>query len=166
MTGNAGEGLQGQVQGEQLIQHPGRVDVVVKKAACVLVVQLVKVYLAAVGKGGMTDIVTQCNGLDQIQIQVQCSADGPGDPGHQLDMEAPTGDVVVFDQGEHLGLIGIAVVVGAVHDPVDILGKIGTPDGGRFGIVLAAQCTFVGAGEIQKAPVSLFLFDPGRQSGR
>ena len=109
VAGNTGEGLQRQIQREDLIQNPHGVDVVIEEPAGVLVVKLIEVDLAAMGKGGMTDVMAQRNGLDEIQIQIQRPADGTGDPGYQLHMQTSPGDIIVFDKGEHLGLVGIAI---------------------------------------------------------
>ena len=164
MTGDAGKGLQGQIQGEYLIQHPGGMDIVGKIPAGMLVVQIVQEHLAAVGKGCMADVMTQGDGLDQIQVQVQGAADGPGDPGHQLHMEAAAGDVIIFDQGEYLGLVRIPVVVGAVHDPVNILGEIGAPDRGGLVASKTADRHLIGEGTVEISVVCFFHLHPGGKS--
>ena len=63
-------------------------DVMMEKAAGVLVVQLIQVDFTAVGEGGVADIVTQGDGLDQIQVQVQRATDGTGNAGNKLNVEA------------------------------------------------------------------------------
>ena len=73
--------------------------------------------------------MAQSNCLDQVKIQIQRAADGACDSGNQLHMETAAGDVIVFDQGKNLRLITVTVIIGAVNDPVDIVGKIGPPDG-------------------------------------
>ena len=75
----------------------------------------------------MADVVTEGNGLDEIQVQMEGRADGAGDAGDQLNVEGATGDVVVFVEGKDLGLVGIAVVVGAMHDLVNVMHEGGTP---------------------------------------
>ena len=74
------------------------------------------------GKGSMTDIVSQSDGFDQVQVQVQRATDGPGDSGHQLHMQAPPGHIVIFHQGKHLGLIGITVIEGMMQNFEEKLG--------------------------------------------
>ena len=166
VTGDAGKGLQGQVQGEDLIQHPGGMDIVGKIPAGMLVVQIVEEHLAAVGKGGVSNVVSQGDGLDQVQVQVQGAADGPGDAGHQLNMEAAAGNVIIFDQGKDLGLVCIAIVVRAVHDPVDVLGEIGPPD--RSGLIpaKAADRHAVREGTVKKSAIGFFILHPGGKSIR
>ena len=79
-------------------------------------------------------------------------------------MEAATGNIVVFRQRKDLGLISIAVLIGAVQDPVDILGKSGTPDRRRLIVAMAAQCLRIREGLVYKGTVLLFLFHPGGQT--
>ena len=134
----------------------------VEESAGVLVIQLIKEHFTGMGKGGVTDVVTQGNGLDQIQVQVQRTANGPGDSGHQLDMKAPTGDIVILYQGEHLGLVGITVIIGAVHDPVDVLGKGRPPHRRRCFIAETAQCHVIRERKIHKGSGLLFILNPGR----
>ena len=109
-------------------------DVVVEKSAGMTIVQFIQVHLAGMGEGCMADVMTQCDSLDEIQIQIQRSANGPGDPGHQLHMQTPTGNVIVFHQGKNLRLIRIAIIIRTVQDSVNVLGKIRTPD--RRGILI------------------------------
>ena len=78
MTCDTGQGLQADIKGIDPIQHPDRMNIVTKMTACVLVIQFVQKHLAAMGKGCMTNIVTQSNGFDQVQIQMQRTADGSG----------------------------------------------------------------------------------------
>ena len=68
--------------------------------------------------------MAECDCLDQILIQTKKTADGPGDPGNQLNMQAPMGDMVVGNQAEYLGLVDIPGVGPGVEDPVGIEGKI------------------------------------------
>ena len=57
---------------------------------------------------GVADIVSQAGGFDQILIQSQISADGPGHPGHQLNMQHPMGEMVVFNQRKDLGFVYVS----------------------------------------------------------
>ncbi len=123
------------------------------------VVKVVQVHLTAMGEGGVPDIMTQSNGLNEVQIQIQSPADGTGDPGYQLHMQAASGDIIVADQRKHLGLVGVAVVVGAVHDPVDVLGELGTPDRSGSQVAFPAEGHNIGEGTIHVGPVPLFSFD-------
>ena len=128
-----------------------------EKAPGVAIVELIEEHLAAMSEGGVTDIMPQGDGLNQIQVQIQRPTDGAGDAGHQLNVQTPAGNIVIFQQGENLGLVGIAVVIGAVHDPVDILGKAGPPDLPRLVAAAAANCHIVMAGMIRIGAIFLFL---------
>ena len=156
MTGDTRQGLQGQVHGEDLGQHASRVNVVGEIAAGVLVIQLIEVHLAAVGEGGVTDVVTQCNGLDEVEVEVEGATDGAGNTGHQLHVETAAGDVVILGQREHLSLVGVAVVVGGIQDFIDILGKGGTPYGVRLTGVETAQSRLIVERKI-RVGMGLFL---------
>ena len=86
VAGDSGEYLQRQVQGEDLVQNPGGMDIVIEITAGVLVVQAVQEYFTTMGEGSVADVVTQGNGLNQIQIQVQGTANGSGDAANQLNV--------------------------------------------------------------------------------
>ena len=134
VTADAREGLQSQIQGEDLIQHPDGVDIVAEMPASVPVVQIVQEHFTRMGEGGVADVVTQGDCLDQIQVQIQRASDGTGDAADQLHMETASCDIVIFHQGENLGLVAVAVVVGAVHDLIHVLDKGRPPYSGQVGI--------------------------------
>ena len=75
-------------------------------------------------EGGMTDIVSQRDGFDQILVEMKIAADSPGDSGDELDMQNPMSDMVVSDQAEDLGLVDIAGVGSRVQNAVGILGEV------------------------------------------
>ena len=163
VTGDTGQGLQSQIQGEDLVQHPGRMNVVVEKPARMTVIQLIQIHLAAVGKGGMTDVMSESDSLNEIQVQIQRPANGTGDPGHQLHMQTPSGDVVVSGQRKHLGLVGVTVIVGAVQNAVNVLCKPGSPDAARLVAAVTAMRHAVSAGLICIGAVSFFPLHASRQ---
>ena len=89
-------------------------------------------------EGCVTDIVSQGYGLDEIQIKAEHRADVPGDSGYQLDMQRPTGDVIVLIEGKDLGFVRVAVVERQMHDFLHIPHKSRPPKGGR---IRSAQVT-------------------------
>jgi hypothetical protein len=67
--------------------------------------------------------MAQGNGLDQVLIQPQKTADSSADFGNQLDMQNPMGDVIVFDQIKNLGLVDIPGIGKGMQYPIRIKGK-------------------------------------------
>ena len=141
-------------------------DIVVKVAAGMLIIQPIQKHLAGMGKGCMADIMTQRDSLYQVQVQIQSAADGTGNAADQLHMEASACNIIIFNQGKHLGLIGITVIVGAVHDPVDILGELGTPDRGRCVVTVPPDGFLIREGAVHKAVAGFLLLHLRRQSFR
>lgn len=82
-----------------------------------------KNVLTLMSKRRMTDIVPQGNGLNQILIEPEKAANGPGNARNHLHMQHPVGDMVVVHQGEDLSFIDIAGVGFGMEDTVGILGK-------------------------------------------
>jgi hypothetical protein len=111
--------------------------------------------------------MTKSDGFNQIQIQVQSAADGSGDSRYQLNVQTPSGDVIVLHQRVDLGLIAVTVIEGAVENLINIPGKGRTPDG-----VLSVTAGNTAGGKFVvkahwgKASVCAFPFDPFRQIGR
>ena len=98
-----------------------------------------------------------------ILIRKARIADGPGNPGHQLHVQTPTGNVVIFRQGKDLCLVRIAVVIGAVQNPVNILGETGPPNLCRFAADVPTDRHAVSAGAICEGTAALFLLHTCRQ---
>ena len=73
-----------------------------------------------VSERGVTDIMPQGDRFDEVLVELQKAADGAGDLGDQLDVQHPVGDVIVADQGEHLGLVDVAGVGAGMKDAVGI----------------------------------------------
>jgi hypothetical protein len=74
----------------------------------------------------MADIMAKGNGLDEILVEMEKTANGSGDAGDQLHVQDPVGDVVVGDQAEDLGLVDVTGVGPGMEDAVGIQG-IGLP---------------------------------------
>ena len=89
----------------------------------ILIEDLVQVGLTGMAKRSMAHVMAQGDGFDQIQIQMKGTADGAGDAGHQLYMETAAGHIIIFNQGKHLSLICIAIIIGAMHDFIDIVNE-------------------------------------------
>ena len=144
VAGDAVQRLQADVVGENTVQHANGVNVVEKMPPCMAVIKLVEIGFARVTEGRVSHIVPQRDGLDQIKIQMQNGADGAGNAGNQLHMKRASCDIVIFTQGEDLCFVGVAVVIGAVHDLVDVMHKGGAPDRrGILGKVLPAANALV-----------------------
>ena len=65
-------------------------------------------------------IVPERYGLDEVAVQSEQPPDSPCDAAYQLHVQAAAADVVVLDEGEHLGLARISVVGGHVHNLLDV----------------------------------------------
>ena len=85
--------------------------------------ELVQVLLTVVAEGGMADVVTDGDRLDQVVVEPEPAADGPGDPREQLHVDDAVRDPLVAYQVEDLGLVDIGGVGLRVQDPVHIDGK-------------------------------------------
>ena len=79
--------------------------------------------LAGMAEGGMADIVAKAHGLYQILVEKQVAADGSGNPGDELNMQDPVGDMIVSDQAEDLGLVNISRIGLGMKDTVRINSK-------------------------------------------
>jgi hypothetical protein len=76
--------------------------------------------LAVVAEGRVADIVPQGDGLQQVLVQTQKLADGPGDLGEELDVQHPVADLFVADEIKNLGFVDIAGVGPGVEDAVGV----------------------------------------------
>jgi len=127
MTKDAVQSLQGQIPAFpfffQAVKKTDRLDIMLERRQPVLYAEVGEKFFSVVAKGRVADIMAECDCLDQILIQTKKTADGSGDPGDQLNVQAPMGDVVVGHQAEHLGLVDIPGVGPGVEDPVGVEGK-------------------------------------------
>ncbi len=72
--------------------------------------ELVKVALPVVAEGGVTDVVPDGDGLDEVVVQPQPPADGPRDAGEQLHVDDPVGYALVPHEVEDLSLVNVGRV--------------------------------------------------------
>ena len=128
MAEDAVQGLEAQIPPPalafQTVKETDRLDIVLKGGKSVLPAEAGEIDLAAVAEGGVADIVAEGDGLDQVLVEPEKTADGAGNPGHQLHMEDPVGDMVVVDQTEDLGLVDIAGVGPGVENAVGVEGEL------------------------------------------
>ena len=94
-------------------------------------VKLAKVGLSCVRKGRVTEVVTERDGFNQVEIEVQSGTDGARDAGDELNVQAAAGDIIVLVERKHLRLVGIAIVKGAVQDLINVVNKGRAPNGGN-----------------------------------
>ena len=88
---------------------------------------------AYVSEGGMSEIVSEGNGLGEVFVQVQGAGDGPGDLG-DLEGVGEPGDVVVSERGdEDLRLVLEASKGLGVEYAVAVALKLGAHRRGRLG---------------------------------
>jgi hypothetical protein len=71
----------------------------------------------------VSNIMAQGDGFNEIFIQMQKPADGPGDFRYQLNMQHTMGDMVVLDEVKHLCFIDISRIGPGMKNPVDIQGE-------------------------------------------
>ena len=81
--------------------------------------------LAHMAEGGMAQIMTQDDGLDQIQIQIQCPAHGPGNLGHLQGVGQPGAQNLILAGGHQLGLARQTAEGTAVEDLIPVKAKDG-----------------------------------------
>jgi hypothetical protein len=67
--------------------------------------------------------MAQGGGFDQILVEPQVPADGPGHPGQQLHVQDPVGEMIVSDQRKYLGFVNVAGERQGVENPVGILAE-------------------------------------------
>ncbi len=79
----------------QPVEEPDALDAVKKGADPVGPAEAREDALAVVAEGRMADVVPQGNGLQEILVQAEKLADGPGDLGEELDVQHPVADLLV-----------------------------------------------------------------------
>ena len=104
----------------QAVEKPHSLDAVEKGADAVGLAEARKDALAVMAEGRVADIVPQGDGLQQVFVQAQKLADGPGDLGEELHVQHPVADVLVVDQVKDLGLVDVAGVGPGVEDAVGV----------------------------------------------
>ncbi len=80
------------------VEEPHALDIVVEPADAVAHADLRKVSLSVMAERGVSDIMAQGDGLDQVFVQSQHSSDAPGNSGHKLHMKDAVGDMVVLNE--------------------------------------------------------------------
>ncbi len=65
-------------------------------------------------------IVTESNGLDELEVQAEQLTDATGNAAHKLDMQPAPADIVILYEREHLRLVGVTVVRRDVDDLFNI----------------------------------------------
>ncbi len=114
------ERLQRDVAAVQVVEHPHRVHVVVEGAPGARAVAGREEPLAGVAEGGVARVVAERDGLNEVAVQPEQAPDAPGHAAHELHVQAAPRDLVVLGEGEHLGLVGVAVVGGQVQHLLDV----------------------------------------------
>ena len=103
-------------------------DIVHKMPSRVCKIKIVEVDLARVCEGGMSHIVTECNRLDQIKIEIERAADRPCNARNKLNVKRTASDIIVLDQRENLRFICISVVIWAMKDLINVMHKRRAPN--------------------------------------
>ena len=155
MSDDAVEGVERQVQRKKTVKNADAMDVMVEISAGLGVIDLADVSLACVAEGRVSDVVAESDSLDQVEVEAEDRADGARKSRHKLNVKRAAGDIVVLIEGEHLGLVGVSVVKGAIHYLVDVAHISRTPDRRNVGVGIAADggrilCREVGASSVLK----------------
>ena len=147
MADHAVERLQRQVAPVQAIEHAHALNVVEEPAAVTLAQAVVEEALPGMAEGGVPDVVTKRDGLDQVEVEAQGATDVARHAGHELHMQAATREVVVGVEREDLRLARESVVCGRVHDLLGIAHERGSLEGGKVaGVVATTKRCRVGRG--------------------
>jgi hypothetical protein len=115
-----------------LLQKPYSLNIMQKGTNSIALGNFGEEALPVMPKGGVADVMSQGYGLNQIFIEPQKTADGPGNFRHKLNMKYPMGDMVMFNQIKDLGLVYITGVGQGVEDTVRIQGEMLSMTGGRI----------------------------------
>ena len=80
--------------------------------------------LTIVAEGRVADVVSQRNGLQEILVEAEVTADGAGDFGEKLNVKGPVAYMVVLDEIKDLGFVNIAGIGLGMEDAVGVYRKI------------------------------------------
>ena len=83
-------------------------------------VGVVQEALPRMPKGRMSDVMTERDGVDKVEVKAECPADVSCHAAHQLHVQASPTQVVVRPEREDLRLAGKTVVRGHVQDLLSI----------------------------------------------
>ena len=126
---HAVERLQADVAAEELVEHAHRMNVVVEVAPGALMVARREEPLAGVPERRVPHVMAERDRLDELAVQPERAPDVARDAAYELHVEPAPANVVVLHEREHLGLAGVAVVGGHVHDLLDVACEGGPHDG-------------------------------------
>ena len=85
--------------------------------------------LPLVAKGRVSDIMPQGNGLDQILVQPEETANSPADARYHLHVQHPVRYMIVIDQGKDLGRVNIPGKSPGMKDTIEVNNFSGLKDG-------------------------------------
>ena len=108
----------------QPVEEPHALDAVEKGADAVGLAEAREDALAVVAEGRVADVVAQGDGLQEVLVQAEKLADGPGDLGQELDVQHPVADMFVADEVKDLGFVDVAGVSPGVEDAVGVHRKV------------------------------------------
>jgi len=121
---DAVQDLEGEIQPPAVffhpLQEPDALDAVEKRPDIVLLAKSGEDPFAIMAEGGVTDVVAQGDGFDEVLVEAQVTADGAGNLGQELDVEDPVADVLVFYEIKDLGLVDIAGIGSGMQDAVGV----------------------------------------------
>ena len=129
MRDNSVESIKGYIKRKNSVKYSYAVNVVVEKPAGFGVINLGEIALTCVTEGRVSYIVTEGNCLDKVEVEIKHRANRARYTRYKLNVKCATGDIVVLIEGKHLRLIGIAIVVGAVHNLINVTHVRRPPDG-------------------------------------
>ena len=122
---HAVERLQAYVASVQVVEHTRAVDVMVEIASRVGVIEVVQDMLACMSEGRVPQIVAKGNSFREVFVEAQHACDGARGAGDELYVQAPSRDVVVAHETEHLGFARVPVIGRNVEDFVDVSAEWG-----------------------------------------
>jgi hypothetical protein len=103
-----------------LFKEPHPLDVVKKVTQSMVPREFRKELFPIVAERGMANIMAKRDGLDQVFIQSEKAADGPGDFGNELDVKDSMGDMVILDEIEYLCFVDVSGIGKGMEDPVRV----------------------------------------------
>ena len=124
MTKDAVQDLEGEIQPLAVffhpLQEPNPLDAMEKRPDIMLFAESREDPFTIMAERGVTDVVAQGDGFDEILVEAQVAADGAGNLGKELDVENPVADVLVFYEIKNLGLVDIAGIGSGMQDAVGV----------------------------------------------
>jgi len=128
MAEDAVQDLEGKVQTFTLLFHPFQepdpLDAVEEGPDAVGLAEPGEDALAVVAEGRVPDVVPQGDGFEQVLVEAQVAANGPGNLGEKLNVEDPVADMLMLNEIKDLGFVNIAGIGLGMEDTVGIYRKI------------------------------------------